>query len=75
VAQQQRLKRTHPAQFIVPNPNFYLSDIPPVGQPSSPELQPRSMKSIHICETHTPCKTGLSVERQLGQSANIAELI
>jgi hypothetical protein len=74
VAQQQRLSVDGriQQQFLVTNPNFYLSNILPVSQ-----LQQSGAPSIvyqvnsHLHAPYT-MQTGLSVERQLGKSANLA---
>jgi len=58
---QQPPQRTHPAQFIVTNPNFYLIGYS-AGRggatPQSGAPPPRSMTSIHICERHKHHATG-----------------
>jgi hypothetical protein len=74
VAQQQRLAVNGQIQqqFLVTNPNFYLSNTPPVSQ-----LQQSGAPSIvyqvnsHLHAPYT-MQTGVSVERQLGKSANLA---
>jgi hypothetical protein len=72
VAQQQRLNGHIQQQFIVTNPNFYLSDIPPVGQLQQSGA-PATLYEVnsHLRTPYT-MQTGLSVERQLGKSANLA---
>ncbi len=72
VAQQQRLNGSIQQQFIVNNPNFYLSNTPPVSQLQ----QSGAPATVYIVNSHlrTPytMQTGVSVERQLGKSANLA---
>jgi hypothetical protein len=72
VAQQQRLNGHIQQQFIVTNPNFYLSDTPPVGQLQQSGA-PATLYEVnsHLRTPYT-MQTGLSVERQLGKSANLA---
>ena len=72
VAQQQRLNGHIQQQFIVTNPSFYLSDIPPVGQLQQSGA-PATLYEVnsHLRTPYT-MQTGLSVERQLGKSANLA---
>src|SRR6267154_2127301 len=72
VAQQQRLNGSIQQQFIVNNPNFYLSNTPPVSRLQ----QSGAPATVYIVNSHlrTPytMQTGVSVERQLGKSANLA---
>jgi len=72
VTQQQRLNGLIEQQFIVNNPNFYLSNTPPVGQ----LVQSGAPTTVYEANSHlrTPytMQTGVSVERQLGKSANLA---
>jgi len=72
VAQQQRLNGNIQQKFIVDNPNFFLRDTPPVSQ-----LQQSGTPTIvYEANSHlrTPyiMQTGVSVERQLSKSANLA---
>jgi hypothetical protein len=72
VAQQQRLNGLIQQKFIVDSPNFFTSDTPPVSQ----LLQSGAPTTIYQINPNlqTPyiMQTGLSVERQLGKSANLA---
>jgi len=72
LVQQQRLNGLIQQKFIVNNPNFYLSDTPPVSQLQ----QSGAPATIYEANSHlgTPytMQTGVSVERQLGKSANLA---
>ena len=72
VAQQQRLNGHIQQQFIVTNPNFYLNDTPPAGQLQQSGA-PTTLYEVnsHLRTPYT-MQTGLSVERQLGKSANLA---
>ncbi len=72
VAQQQRLNGSIQQQFIVTNPNFYLTNTLPVSQLQ----QSGSPATVYEPNSHlrTPytMQTGVSIERQLGKSANLA---
>jgi hypothetical protein len=72
VAQQQRLNGLIQQKFIVNNPSFYLSDTPPVSQLQ----QSGSPATTYVVNPHLRApytmQTGVSVERQLGKSANLA---
>ncbi|HKV64734.1 MAG TPA: carboxypeptidase regulatory-like domain-containing protein [Candidatus Acidoferrum sp.] len=72
VAQQQRLNGLIQQQFIVKNPGFYVSNTPPPSQlqqsgAPSTSYEPNS----HLRAPYT-MQTGVSLERQLGKSANLA---
>jgi Carboxypeptidase regulatory-like domain/TonB dependent receptor len=69
VAQQQRLNGSIQQQFIVHNPNFYLSNTPPVSQLQQSATVYES--NSHLRTPYT-MQTGVSLERQLGKSANLA---
>lgn len=72
VAQQQRLNGSIQQQFIVNNPNFYLSNTPPISQiagsgaPSTIYRANPNLRSPYIMQT------GVSLEKQLSKYANIA---
>jgi Carboxypeptidase regulatory-like domain len=72
VAQQQRLNGLIQQKFIVNNPDFYLSNTPPVSQ----FQQSGAATTVYSANSHlrTPytMQTGVSVERQLSKSANLA---
>jgi len=71
-AQQQRLNGLIQQKFIVNNPNFYLSDTPPVSQLQQSGA-PATTYAVnpHLRAPYT-MQTGVSLERQLGKSANLA---
>jgi hypothetical protein len=72
VAQQQRLNGLTQQKFIVNNPNFYLSNTPPVSQLQ----QSGAPATTYVINSHLRApyimQTGVSLERQLGKSANLA---
>ena len=72
VAQQQRLNGLIQQKFIVSNPSFYLSDTPPVSQLQ----QTGAPQTVYEANSHLRApytmQTGVSLERQLGKSANLA---
>jgi hypothetical protein len=71
-AQQQRLNGLIQQKFIVNNPNFYLSDTPPVSKLQQSGA-PATTYAVnpHLRAPYT-MQTGVSLERQLGKSANLA---
>jgi len=72
VAQQQRLNGSIQQQFIVTNPTFYLNNTPPVSQlQQSGNAATTYTVNPHLRTPYT-MQTGVSVERQLGKSANLA---
>jgi carboxypeptidase family protein len=72
VAQQQRLNGLIQQKFIVNNPDFYLSDTPPVSQlQQSGAPATTYLVNPHLRTPYT-MQTGVSLERQLGKSANLA---
>ncbi len=72
VAQQQRLNGVIQQKFIVTNPNFYLSDTPPVSQFQQSGAPTTVYESNSHLRTPYTMQTGVSVERQLSKSANLA---
>jgi Carboxypeptidase regulatory-like domain len=72
VAQQQRLNGLIQQKFIVNNPDFYLSNIPPTGQLQLSGAPPTIYQANSHVRTPYTIQTGVSLERQLGKSANLA---
>jgi hypothetical protein len=72
VAQQQRLNGLIQQKFIVNNPNFYLSNTPPVSQLQQSGAPPTIYEPNSHLRTPYTMQTGVSVERQLGKFANLA---
>jgi carboxypeptidase family protein len=72
VAQQQRLNGNIQQQFIVINPNFYLSNTPPVSQLQQSGARATTYEVNPHLRTPYTMQTGVSLERQLGKSANLA---
>jgi hypothetical protein len=72
VAQQQRLNGSIQQQFIVNNPNFYLSNTPPVSQLQQSGAPATVYEPNSHLRTPYTMQTGVSLERQLGKSANLA---
>src|SRR5467141_805254 len=72
VAQQQRLNGSIQQQFIVNNPNFYLSNTPPVSQLQQSGAPATTYAVNPHLRTPYTMQTGVSLERQLGKSANLA---
>jgi len=72
VAQQQRLNGFIQQEFIVNNPNFYLSNTPPVSQLQQSGAPTTVYESNSHLRAPYTMQTGVSVERQLGKSANLA---
>ena len=72
VLQQERLNGINQLAYQVQNPDFYLSDIPPVNQLPSSTTAP----TIYVVNNglHSPytIQTGVTLERQLTKTANIA---
>ena len=73
VLQQERLNNTTQQQFVVANPQFYLSNTPP---PSALQLlttaAPTLYQSNPNLRTPYTIQTGITLERQLTKSANLA---
>ena len=72
VVQQQRLNGLIQQKFIVNNPNFYLSNTPPVSQLQQSGPHPTIYQANSHLRTPYTMQTGVSLERQLGKSANLA---
>src|SRR5260370_14572003 len=72
VAQQQRLNGFIQQEFIVNNPNFYLSNTPPVSQLQQSGAPTTVYESNSHLRAPYTMQTGVSVERQLGKSANLS---
>jgi len=72
VTQQQRLNGLIQQKFIVNNPNFYLSNIPPVSQLQQSGAPTTVYEPNSHLRTPYTMQTGVSLERQLGKSANLA---
>jgi hypothetical protein len=72
VAQQQRLNGLIQQKFIVNNPPFYLSNTPPAGQLQQSGAPPTVYQANSHLRTPYTMQTGVSLERQLGKSANLA---
>jgi len=72
VAQQQRLNGRIQQQFIVNNPDFYLTNTPAVSQLQQSGARATIYETnLHLRTPYT-IQTGVSVERQLSKSANLA---
>ncbi len=73
VLQQERLNGITQQQFVVANPQFYLSNTPP---PSALQQMSTSAPTLYQRNPHlrTPytMQTGLSLERQLTKNANLS---
>ena len=73
VLQQQRLNNITLRQFLVANPQFYLSDTPP---PSALQLMSTAAPTLYQPNSNlrTPytMQTGLTLERQLSKFANLS---
>lgn len=73
VMQQQRLNGVVEQQFVVQNPQFYLNNIPSLAQ-----LQSMATSNTTVYQANpnlrTPytIQTGVTLERQISKSANIA---
>src|SRR5258707_4632162 len=72
VAQQQRLNGLIQHKFIVGNPRFFFSDTPPVSQLQQSGAPATLYEANSHLRTPYTMQTGVSVERQLGKSANLA---
>src|SRR5229473_2712296 len=72
VAQQQRLNGLIQQKFIVGNPSFFLSDTPPVSQLQQSGAPATVYEANSDLRTPYTMQTGVSLERQLGKSANLA---
>ncbi len=71
-AQQQRLNGLIQQKFIVINPNFYLSNTPPVSQLQQSGAPTTVYEANSRLRTPYTMQIGVSVERQLSKSANLA---
>ena len=71
ILQEERFNGVNQVAYQVQNPTFYLSNIPPVGS-----LPPGTAQTIYEGNTrlHAPytMQTGITLERQLTKSANVA---
>ncbi len=72
VAQQQRLNGNIQQQFIVKNPNFYLSNTPPISQLQASGAPSTIYEANPNLRSPYTMQTGVSLERQLTKYANIA---
>ena len=74
VLQQERLNGTIQQQFLVINPNFFLTDIPSPSQlqQSGAPVAASIYQANPALRTPYTMQTGVSVERQLTKNANLA---
>jgi Carboxypeptidase regulatory-like domain len=72
VLQQERLNGINQQSYQVLNPEFYLSDIPPVNQLPSSTTAPTIYSVNNNLHAPYTIQTGITLERQLTKSANIA---
>ncbi len=72
VAQQQRLNGNTQQQFIVNNPNFYLSNTPSISQLQVSGAPSTIYEANPNLRSPYTMQTGVSVERQLTKTANLA---
>jgi hypothetical protein len=73
VLQQERLNNITQQQFVVANPQFYLSDTPSTTQlAASSTTAPTLYQSNPNLRTPYTMQTGLTLERQLTKSANLS---
>jgi hypothetical protein len=73
VLQQQRLNNITQQQFIVANPQFFLSDTPSTTQlAASSATAPTLYQPNSNLRTPYTMQTGLTLERQLTKSANLS---
>lgn len=72
VLQQERLNGINQLTYQVLNPQFYLSDIPPVNQLPASNTAPTIYTVNNNLQAPYTIQTGVTLERQLTKSANIA---
>ena len=72
VARQQRLNGLIQQQFIVNDPNFYLTNMPPLSQLQQSGAPTTIYEPNSHLRTPYTMQTGVSLERQLSKSANLA---
>ena len=72
VLQQERLNGINQLTYQVLNPQFYLSDIPPVSQLPASNTAPTIYTVNNNLHSPYTIQTGVTLERQLTKSANIA---
>jgi len=72
VAQQQRLNGNIQQRFIVNNPNFYLSNTPSISQLQVSGAPSTIYEANPNLRSPYTMQTGVSVERQLTKTANLA---
>jgi len=70
--QQERLNGINQQIYQVLNPEFYLSDIPPVNQLPSSTTAPTIYTVNNNLHAPYTIQTGVTLERQLTKTANIA---
>ena len=72
VLQQERLNGINQQSYQVRNPDFYLSDIPPVNLLPSSTTAPTIYVVNNGLRSPYTIQTGVTLERQLTKTANIA---
>jgi len=72
VLQQERLNGLTQQQFVVTNPEFFLSNIPDPSVLPASATAPTIYRSNPNLRTPYIMQTGISVERQLTKNANLA---
>jgi hypothetical protein len=72
VLQQERLNGVNQSSYQVLNPTFYLSDIPPVNQLPVSTTAPTIYQVNNSLHSPYTIQTGVTLERQLTKTANIA---
>jgi hypothetical protein len=72
VLQQERLNGVNQLSYQVLSPDFYLSDIPPVNQLPPATTAPTIYQVNNSLHSPYTIQTGVSLERQLTKTANIA---
>jgi hypothetical protein len=72
VVQQERLNGLIQQQFVVNNPNFFLTDIPVVSQLQQTGTAASIYQVNPALRTPYIMQTGVSLERQLTKNANLA---
>lgn len=73
ILQQERLNNITQQQFVVANPQFYLSDTPSTTQlPTMNTTAPTLYRPNSNLRTPYTMQTGLTLERQLTKSANLS---
>jgi hypothetical protein len=70
--QQERLNGINQLTYQVRNPEFFLSDIPPVNQLPSSTTAPTIYTVNNNLHSPYTIQTGVTLERQLTKTANIA---